>query len=371
MADIGDLTDISYDTSPVIDGNVSNSTFWNTNILNDIKTQVNVINDVVTDEIGTDTTAGTARYRITTNETNIAANAAKLNQPLLTTSSPSFAAVIIAGIPNNGNAAVTMNWVNAAISSYTDQDVSTTATPTFAGVILNGVDDTNGLAAASVAYVNNRVIDIYIPAQTVRVDSAGTYDYSVIQDAIDAITDAATGKRYVIQVYPGNYSENVVLGDYMTLIGMGGAPSTCEITAATGVVLTLQTGSTTRIENIKVSATGTAVAVDLPVGSTDTCYFGNCMINAVRTTSVGDVITIKSGAANFTSCALAYIQVGTTAGTNSPAVLHCTNAAKFKLTTCGVLGIQADADDSLTGVKYNSTGDNIIIIATQFEMGCF
>ena len=153
MADIGDLTDISYATSPVSDGSVSNAAFWNTDILNDIKTQVNNANDVIADEIGTDTTASTIRYRITTNETSITTLEGYLNQSVKTTASPSFSSIILGGVPANANSAVTQNWVNAAIATYTDQDLRTTATPRWAGAYVDAVDESDTSSVAHLAYV--------------------------------------------------------------------------------------------------------------------------------------------------------------------------------------------------------------------------
>lgn len=129
MADIGDLTDISYSDDPVEDGVVTNASFWNDDILNDIKTQVNNSNTVMTDEIGTDTTAGTIRYRITTNEAAIATNVLYLNQAVKTTSSPTFQSVIVNAVTANGKSAATVDYVNAAIvggaAKATQAEVST------------------------------------------------------------------------------------------------------------------------------------------------------------------------------------------------------------------------------------------------------
>lgn len=50
--------------------------------------------------------------------------------------------------------------------------------------------------------------------------------YTTIQAAIDAITDNAAGKRYVVIVHPGEYDEQVTMEDYVDLIAAGGREET-------------------------------------------------------------------------------------------------------------------------------------------------
>jgi hypothetical protein len=83
-------------------------------------------------------------------------------------------------------------------------------------------------------------IDDYIPvlepyAQIVPVAKSGG-TYSVIQTAVDSITDATTTKRYAILVYPGDYAENVVMEDYVDIIGIN--RTTTRITPTSGTAIT-------------------------------------------------------------------------------------------------------------------------------------
>lgn len=60
-------------------------------------------------------------------------------------------------------------------------------------------------------------------AQIVTVAPSGAM-YSSIQDAIDAITDAAANKPYIVMVGPGAYVGNIVLKAFVGLVGVGNGP---------------------------------------------------------------------------------------------------------------------------------------------------
>lgn len=56
-------------------------------------------------------------------------------------------------------------------------------------------------------------------SRIVTVGASGC-DFTAIQAAINSITDAATGKRYVVLVYAGTYAEDVTMKQYVSLIGV-------------------------------------------------------------------------------------------------------------------------------------------------------
>ena len=94
------------------------------------------------------------------------------------------------------------------------------------------------------------------PAQVVTVAKSGG-QHTTVTAAAASITDSSTSKRYVIVVYPGEYSsENVVLPGYTSLIGAGDHVAT-TITSSSGITVTAPAAATAgNIANISIESTG-------------------------------------------------------------------------------------------------------------------
>lgn len=81
-------------------------------------------------------------------------------------------------------------------------------------------------------------------AQYVTVAKSGG-DYTTITAALNAITDAATGKRYCILVYPGDYAETVTCKSWVDIVGL--SRHVCRITKSDATsVLTSSNNCTLR-----------------------------------------------------------------------------------------------------------------------------
>jgi len=121
-------------------------------------------------------------------------------------------------------------------------------------IAADGINDTHidwGVGAGQVS-----MADMPARQQSLTVCKSGCA-YSVIQTAIDAIGDNASDKPYVIQIYPGTYTENVVMEEYVSLVGFD--HETTEITSASGVTVTAPPGtSDASISNLTLTSTPTA-----------------------------------------------------------------------------------------------------------------
>lgn len=93
-------------------------------------------------------------------------------------------------------------------------------------------------------------------AQVVVVSSTGG-DHPTIQVALDAILDAVSTKRYLVQIGPGTYSEQVVMKPFVDL--RGASEELTEITwvgASDTDSPTLTCASDTRLSDLSVTNTG-------------------------------------------------------------------------------------------------------------------
>ncbi len=80
--------------------------------------------------------------------------------------------------------------------------------------------------------------------------------FTVIQTAIDAITDNAIGKRYAVYVHPGTYTEQVVMEDFIDLIAVGGREETIITHLCTGHDDITVTGEDSMIKGFTIVSDG-------------------------------------------------------------------------------------------------------------------
>jgi pectin methylesterase-like acyl-CoA thioesterase len=91
--------------------------------------------------------------------------------------------------------------------------------------------------------------DDLIIDQWVTVGSGAGVDYTTIQDAIDAITDAASDKQYGVRIYPGEYPENITMKSWVHLLGVD-SNNVC-INPTSGTVIAWDTG-TSEISRVNI-----------------------------------------------------------------------------------------------------------------------
>jgi len=204
-------------------------------------------------------------------------------------------------------------------------------------------------------------------AQTVTVAKSGG-NFTTIQGAINAIVDAAAAKKYTILIFPGIYTENVVMKDYVSLNGMAGARGAVEITNNAGTVLTAGTGSNAVVRNIKLNVTGTAEAVNLPVGmTTKWIQFWNCSIESNYGAHGDDLITMNSGHLQVINSVIAYRSTG---GANAHRLLNVVGASTQVYVINSL--VQTDIDDvggnDFTGFGLAAGANcNVLITSSTFE----
>jgi hypothetical protein len=103
-------------------------------------------------------------------------------------------------------------------------------------------------------------------------------DFTVIQDAIDSILDAAANKRYCVLICPGDYAETIVGSDYVELMGLA-AREAANITGATGPLYTFPDNEG-HIFNLKFSLSPTTAnqeILDVPATVAARQVVSNCL----------------------------------------------------------------------------------------------
>ena len=181
-----------------------------------------------------------------------------------------------------------------------------------------------------------------------------------ISAAITAITDAAVDKKYCLYVYPGEYSENVTMTDYIALLGVGGGRGVVSITASSGTVLTLNSGSSNTIKNIRIAATGTAEAINVPAGlGSNFIEFRNVGIEGTYSSRADDLVTVNSGEPKFIDCKFKYTETGDAATTVTHRIINLAAACVeiYILRCCAKMSITDTNANNVEGF-YISSGAN-------------
>lgn len=127
--------------------------------------------------------------------------------------------------------------------------------------------------------------------QVVTVAKSGG-DYTTITAALAAITDAASNKRYVILVAPGEYSEAITMKQYVDIVGLG--REHCVLTSST---ITVISANDSKIKGFEITTTSngwSAFPIHL-ANTTQTFVIEDCYVHKTSTNQTCICIGNNSG----------------------------------------------------------------------------
>ncbi|MDO8715221.1 MAG: hypothetical protein Q7J73_00155, partial [Dehalococcoidales bacterium] len=134
-------------------------------------------------------------------------------------------------------------------------------------------------------------------AQTLTVAKSGG-DYTTIQAAINSITDAASTKRYLIRVMPGDYSEQVTMQSWVDIRGAGKHATRITFTGNNNGTIIL--ASNTQLEDVLIEETNTATEWAIVGSSTSNVHIRNVdILGSGSNVSQGIKLTGSSWATAF------------------------------------------------------------------------
>lgn len=136
--------------------------------------------------------------------------------------------------------------------------------------------------------------------QTLLVDAQGNGDYTTIQAALnDAAEYASTESRWSVRVAPGLYGEQLVLRDYVDLLGLGPGRAT-RLRRVSGALISVP--ATCTVANLWLESCDAPV-IDLPSN-----FSGTLMLEGVIIDQTGlDVssLSVAGGTLKASNCLLA------------------------------------------------------------------
>lgn len=189
------------------------------------------------------------------------------------------------------------------------------------------------------------------PQQLVTVGKTNA-DYTTIQAAIDAISDAADNKRYTVLLFPGIYAEQVTLKDHVDLVGI--SPYTCRIEYNAYGAVQLLTG-TSHIHNLGIYGLIGEEAHAVYIGGGH-LYVDNCILTSNGCSANG--VSNEAGNATIRNTLIGFaIEGGTMIFQASAGFTHVYNTA-FVGDRHGTVGMRV-SDGTLLALSctlYASTG---------------
>lgn len=147
-------------------------------------------------------------------------------------------------------------------------------------------------------------------------------DFTSIQSAIDSISDASSSNRYVIQIGPGTYTENLTMKDNVDLRGVGDK-SDVVLTASSGTVIQVDftASDTFALSNLTINSASANnpvigdAAAGVAAGGVVDVRIEDCIINVTHTSAQA----IELGFGAVTSLVIARNDINVT-GANSTGI---------------------------------------------------
>jgi len=194
-----------------------------------------------------------------------------------------------------------------------------------------------------------------VPQQAVVVAKADG-DFATIQAAIDDITDNATGKRYVILIYPGTYTENITMEDFVSLQGVG---KRSNVIIDGTVTFASDAGDNAGIENLKVAETTTTSGLDLITSPSSTGQHAirECTLQLINTDNgdVGSLIDDDGGTLRILRSKLIYNFGGTNAGAATHPIIDLAGTLAYSIVDTEIVVDIDDVDDLVNVFHITST----------------
>ena len=152
-------------------------------------------------------------------------------------------------------------------------------------------------------------------AQSVIVAKSGG-SYTTIQGAIDSVSDAGASNRYAVIVYPGIYTENITMKDYVDIVGFGRTNSIILVTSGTAIIYPANKGTVVDIGVLANYGTLGVNSTAITSGGADSAMV-RC--DLIVTKSGGDFlmksVSVTGGSFRMIDCYHTYSITGATTDT--------------------------------------------------------
>jgi len=188
-----------------------------------------------------------------------------------------------------------------------------------------------------------------------------------IQGAIDSITDASETNQYEIILYPGIYTENIVLKDWVHLSGITDSHDII-LQSNTGKLITWDStgcthGNSSVITNLRLTSTPTTPDVEIINSSAGKHVISDCYINVYPTSTSMTAVNISEGNTTISNCEFFFDQTGNATGTNKQRCIIVRGNGSIRVVANSKIEMNIeDYDDSAVSIGVHSSSTAEIII---------
>ena len=163
--------------------------------------------------------------------------------------------------------------------------------------------------------------------------------YATIQSAIDSITTATADNRFAVLVYPGNYIENVVSKDFVSIVGIGTLEGGAYIKGTSGTLLTLTGESHVDSMNFLLEPTVSgATCVGILSGGNEQQILNNNfeIISSTDNINASVLQSYATGDVSFKNNDVDYVMTGTGTIPQDHDIFYINTGTIFSLESCDI-----------------------------------
>ena len=180
-----------------------------------------------------------------------------------------------------------------------------------------------------------------------------------IQGVIDSIVDASETNQYEIILYPGIYTENIVLKDWVFISGITNSHDII-LQANTGKLIIWDStgcthGNSSGITNLRLTSTPTNPNVEIINISAGNHVISDCYIDVYPTSTSMTLMNISGGNATVSGCNFLFKQTGNATGVNKQRCIIVREDASIDITSSSIEMYIEDYDDSAVCIGVSSS----------------
>lgn len=208
--------------------------------------------------------------------------------------------------------------------------------------------------------------------RVVYVSKDGAGDFDTIQEAINDIAayeSPSADTPWVVYICPGDYHEDVVGANFVSLVGIGTKKDAVRIIGVDGPTYTCPDGIHS-VENIlfRLEVTVASVspilidAFDVPATLGETHIFSNCQFEITSVAQTGELVRVSGTGITFEHCDFYYNNTDATVGAFTHELIKLMSGSITNIISCNFKVNIVDEEDDLNVFSETAGQENKLMV---------